>query len=231
MQVSLLTVHGMGGDKSTSHKKIVSNIKKHLGKDIDLVVYPVQFYAKIQANQDSFMERLGSIGYKFIRRYFISSFGDVGTIGYNSSEYQRTIQLIKTGVDSLNQRTDNAPMIVIAQSFGCQMFSSYMWDTKDYEGNKTIERLFTAGCNIPIFISGLTQEEIHPIGKPNIKFKWINFWFSNDLLGYPLELINTAYKSLVEDVKVRSFFPIISHTRYDVNRKVYKRIAKEINEL
>jgi hypothetical protein len=231
MKVGLLVIHGMGGDKSNSHAKLVANIKKSLDKDVELIVYPVKFYADFQKNQDALLSRLGKLGLCFARKYIISSLGDVGTIGYDSEEYKTTINLIKNGIDALNIRVEGGPIVVAAHSFGCQMFSCYMWDHMNSDINKNIGTFFSMGCNIPVFVSGINPEKIIPFDKPNNYFKWINFWFNNDLLGYPLSPINEAYNYLVDDIKVRSFIPILSHNRYDINRGVYKRIAKEVNRL
>lgn len=228
MKIGILTLKGMGEINENYSNSIIKNIKKHLNADIELVVYQVPYYVKHQNNQDRLMKDLGKMKFRRLRNFIISALGDVGTIGYQEDEYKHTMHLINNGIENLRGRTDT--QIVIAQSFGCQLFSCYMWDNWKSDNTKAIKRFFTTGCNIPVFISGMDKEDIVPFSKPNKEFRWLNFWYSNDILGYPLQKINDSYNILVEDHKMKGFaWPVMSHTKYDKKKQVYKTIAKEIN--
>lgn len=224
--VGVLYIHGMGKDKLNSHEKMINNIRKHT--NVEIVCEPVYYYEEIQDNQNAMIRRMGDLGLGVIRDFVISSLGDVGTIGYNSSLYVDTMESIRCGLRRLSHCKH---IVVIGHSFGCQMFSCFMWDESLSGRVWPIKRLFTTGCNIPIFVGGLDEDKIEPISKPHPDFKWINFWFSLDILGYPLAPLSPKYQLLVEDIKVKSMIPFLCHNMYDDCRAVYSRIAKEIEVL
>ena len=225
VKVGILHIHGMSKNKEGSHEELIGNIKKHT--KLELKVRPVYYYEEMQANQDAMLRRMGNIGLDKCRSFVISSLGDVGTVGYNEAPYRDTMARIKNGFEDLSDCTFIA---AITHSFGAQVLSCYIWDEMK-AGNKfeDLQFWFSTGCNIPAFVSGMAEDRICPIRKPHPTFKWINFWAATDILGFPLKPINAAYSALVEDVKVDSLIPFLSHSTYDGKREVYKRIAKELN--
>jgi len=233
MDVGILTLHGMGKDKEHSHERMVENIGSCLSEEISLFVEPVMYYKEMQENQGAMLGRMGHLGLSIMRDFVISSLGDVATIGYNYEAYAETMSSIELGVARLRRRlSKGSPIVVVAQSLGCQVFSSYIWDEQandiDYSD---IRRLFTTGCNIPIFVSGVNESDIIPFAPTCEDFKWVNFWARTDVLGYPLQQLCPAYNELVEDVKVWSFMPILSHLVYNEKPSVYERIAQEISDI
>jgi len=233
MKVGLLYLHGMGKNKAHSHEKLTKNIKKLLDDKIELVVEPVLYYEKMQKNQTKMLDRMGHLGLSLMRDFVISSLGDVATIGYDEEAYSDTMGNISAGLNQLRSQLPKDTIIVVAaQSLGCQVISNYLWDEQSKgNSNEDIELLFTTGCNIPIFIGGLSEETIIPFSPLSDKFKWINFWMRTDILGYPLQQLCPQYHDLVEDVKVPSFIPVMSHVLYNSRSRVYTRIAKEISKL
>jgi len=233
MKVGLLYLHGMGSDKENSYIKLTEHIVKLLDDQIDLVVEPVMYYEKMQKNQNLLLERMGRLGLGKLRGFVIGSLGDVATIGYDLDAYNDTMLNIETGLTKLRKSLPaGTPIVVVAHSLGCQVFSNYLWDSqKKGDLNQDIKLMFTTGCNIPIFISGLSEEDIKPFKRPSEEFKWVNFWIGGDILGYPLQNLCSAYDDLVEDVKVRSLIIVLSHIFYNRKRAVYKRIAKDISRM
>nr|VFK09841.1 MAG: hypothetical protein BECKLPF1236A_GA0070988_100287 [Candidatus Kentron sp. LPFa]VFK25688.1 MAG: hypothetical protein BECKLPF1236C_GA0070990_100248 [Candidatus Kentron sp. LPFa] len=67
----------------------------------------------------------------------------------------------------------------------------------------TLRRLYTTGCNIPIFVGG--HSEIKAIEPPTSDFKWLNFYNRYDVLGWPLEPVSKSYKKLVKDVPLKDW--------------------------
>src|SRR5258706_793428 len=78
---------------------------------------------------------------------------------------------------------------------------------------KSLHRLYTCGCNIPLFTAG--HDYIVPFKKPNASFKWLNFYSRNDVLGWPMQPLqgrrgvkdpqyknHPTYATLVEDHEV-----------------------------
>jgi len=233
MKVGLLYLHGMGKDKALSHKRLTSNIQKLLDDKIELSIEPVMYYEKMQRNQSSMLDRMGRLGLHRMRDFVISSLGDVATIGYDWNAYVDTMYNIDEGLSKLRERLpEGTPIIVVAQSLGCQVFSNYVWDEQSRDNNlNDIKLFYTTGCNIPIFISGLSEKDITPFKRISEEFRWVNFWIGTDVLGYPLQSLCPAYADLVEDVKIPSFLPIMSHVLYSRKSKVYTRIAKDISKM
>jgi len=236
MKIGILHIHGMGSDKKDIHKKIISNIAKTLQNtnNIELEIEPVLYYEEMQKNQKDLLKRMGNIGLGTIRKWIINDLGDVATLGSDEGTSNRVNRIIDNSINKLKLKIgDNGKIVVIAQSLGCQVFSSYL--NKRLKEGKTfpeIKLFFTTGCNIPIFISGMKKDDIKHFPPPSDGFKWINFWSKTDYLSYPLKSINIAYGEYVEDVRVRFWgLPFKVHTRYNQHKKVYRRISSEIKKL
>lgn len=233
-KIGILYIHGMGQKSEFPQKEMIDGIIERL-KDISEEPIEVHsraalYYKDMQVNQDKLLRKLGRIGRRKTRKFVISALGDVGTIGYNTSAYKNTTDIIKNSLIKMrSELPKGTPIVIIAQSLGCQVFSCFLWDElKAGNDHSDIAMLVTTGNNMPLFVSGLDADIIQPFDKPSTNFKWINFWAKSDMLGYPMQPINDRYKTLVEDIKVRSWIPILDHTTYDKRSKIHKRIAKEI---
>lgn len=227
LKIGILTIHGIGGDKENSHIPLIRNIQKSLPKGIYLEVEPVYYYHTMYQNQKDMIERMGNIGMDLTRRFLLQSIGDAGTVGYSTNKYNEAMDAVHSGLVSLKARIGNSPMIVIAKSFGCQIFSCYMWDNQHlYKENSPMDLFVTLGNNIPLFISGLADSQI----KTSIHSKWINFWSKKDVLGYPMANVSSCY-SFVEDISIPYAIPIVSHNKYKSSKKVVNRICEEILSL
>ena len=226
-------LHGIGGDKSSSHEKIIENIRKKLDKDIKLNVKAVKYLNTLNSNQEIMLKDMGKIGKMKSRILFLGSFGDAISIYANTKLYLEVMEKVKLGLEYLQTNYPNRPTAVYTQSLGCQIFSCYMWDNRNNysDKEKNIKAWFSTGNNMRGFFSGVPKEEIRPFPKPSPSFKWFNFWNRGDVLGYPMENINREYDCLLtKDIKVWGL-PIISHVNYNKKKKVYKKVAAIINDL
>ena len=68
----------------------------------------------------------------------------------------------------------------------------------------TLRYLYTTGCNIPIFVAAHAVRQIIPIDKPRPDFEWHNYYDKDDVLGWPLEDLSTAYSNLVTDHRINA---------------------------
>jgi hypothetical protein len=120
-------------------------------------------------------------------------------------------------------------------------------DETEFLKLKSLHRLFTCGCNIPLFTAG--HDYIVPFKKPNAAFKWLNFYSRNDVLGWPLQPLqgrrgakdpayreHPTYSRLVEDREIRAgkwwqFWNPLAHTSYLTNDRFIDPIVQEIEAL
>ena len=111
---------------------------------------------------------------------------------------------------------------------------------QEYERIKKIERIFTAGANITLFVAG--RPEVKPFAKPNDCFEWHNLYDEDDVLGWPLQQLppkdERSYADLVKverridvDGPCKSWNPL-SHNEYlGPGTEFIKHVVKEIEEL
>jgi hypothetical protein len=187
------------------------------------------------------------------------------------SPYWQTQHLILQRLDELfdeiaDDTAGEPPQLaIVAQSLGCQVMSNYIWDAQQplaYAGvwsaplddgvptdsprdrfrrMRSLRRLLTTGCNIPVFVAG--HSTIEPIDRRQLGagFRWINQFDPDDVLGWPLAQLSAAYAALVEDIEVnasgdtllgriKSLTPY-SHTQYWSTASVLDRIADALKEL
>ncbi|MNE49356.1 hypothetical protein D3C80_1438690 [compost metagenome] len=100
-----------------------------------------------------------------------------------------------------------------------------------------LQRLYTTGCNIPLFVAGHLRIEAI---KAHPDFKWFNFFDEDDVLGWPLRPLSPSYDRLVEDLAVnvgsglvgtlvKSWNPL-SHEGYWSDAAVVRHIASSIRQ-
>ena len=187
------------------------------------------------------------------------------------SPYWQTQRLILERLDELfDELVDEVDsglprLAIVAQSLGGQVISNYIWDAQQpraYAGiwngdldddtiagtprdrfrrMRSLQRLLTTGCNIPVFVAG--HAAIEPIDRRLLGagFRWINQFDPDDVLGWPLAQLSAAYAALVEDhavnasgdtllERIKSLSPY-SHTQYWSTQSVLDRIAGALREM
>ncbi len=213
-KLAVLAIHGIGTTGRGYSKKLETHLRRALGKASDEVCFvEVDYQKHLQENQEGLWERVRrGLRWSLLRRFLLFYFGDAAAVLYNSREpdsvylqVQRSIY--EAAAQALGKlESPDCPVVIIAQSLGCQIISSYLWDaqrnkglwaTRNTEGLEgeapdkntflklTTTRYFlTTGCNIPLIVSGLTVAV--PIDKPNAHFRWLNYYDRDDPLGWPL---------------------------------------------
>ncbi|MEM9235065.1 MAG: hypothetical protein AAGA69_12605 [Pseudomonadota bacterium] len=198
-----------------------------------------------------------------LRDFMIHGFGDAASLeaqkGWEGSPYFQAQQKILDALKLLyiQLQGDNRRVIVIAQSLGGQVISNYLWDAgrdpgkasagvwkqtpsfdsqdeEDFCRGKRIVRLITTGCNIPLFVAGIDEDKIEPIKKHWDQFQWHNYYDKDDILGWPLRGLNSAYADLVDDHAINvgfftSFTPF-SHTHYWDDRSFLRPLIAHIEQ-
>lgn len=235
--VALVTLHGMGETCKDYASPLTKFLQKNLEKSqFDRVHFENVFYQDIlQPNQRNVFCRMKPfVDWMRLRRFLLYSFSDAVSIESGkerkNSVYDQVQLRIMEALDSAFTAFGNQlyPVIVVAQSLGCQVMSNYVWDSqkrargcppnfgiwrdgdtqrepngspKDrFRRLESLRVLFTTGCNIPIFVAG--HGEIVAVNPLNKEFKWQNYYDEDDVLGWPLRPLSKSYCELVDDFEI-----------------------------
>lgn len=271
--IALVTIHGMGDTERDYYTEFYTEIKKSLGKATwDKVIFKSIYYQDVlQGNQEAIFNRMrDQIDWMKLRKFLLYGFSDAASLEYKkdaiNSPYFLTQKIIMQTMDEIFDESEEQelPVIVLAQSLGCQVISSYIWDAdpahqvsagvwsvqnndgvahgspKDsFRRMKTLQRLYTTGCNIPIFVSG--HKKIEAITPPAPSFRWHNFFDEDDVLGWPLKPLSPSYEQLVEDISINAGGGLIgaitkswnpfSHGQYWTDSEVVGHLSSAIKQL
>ena len=238
-KLGILTLHGMGKPPKEEDQKFDDKLRKELkrlwNKSIrdEIAFQRVNYHPAMQGNQEETLKRMNNnfnLGWDGVREFFMHAFSDATTYHQfpeqPGSAYHKIHHKVKDRLEQLQDKLESpsSPIVVIANSLGCQVISNYIWDAQKNRGIwKTdtpsnihkctnLKLMITTGCNIPLFVSGL--HTIEPFTKPNPEFRWLNFFDKDDVLGWPLQPLSDSYKELVEDRPIQTGITPWSHTRY-----------------
>lgn len=270
--VGFITIHGMGDTPENYSEDLKQAVRAELGDaKWDKIAFKSLYYQEIlQENQNEIFDRMKPhIDWMQLRRFLLFGFSDAASLEHKKSSktsaYYKTQKMILDGLDEVFDALGKTgkPVVLIAQSLGCQVISNYIWDSQQpapkvgvfskplndgvapgsaqdkFRRLKSLQRFFTTGCNIPIFVAGHT--DIKAIKPPNNKFTWQNFFDEDDVLGWPLKPLSPSYEALVEDIPVNAGGGILghlvkswnpfSHKLYWSDREVVKPLARALADL
>ncbi len=205
-----------------------------------------------------------------LRRFLLYGLSDAAGLERRASEagspYERVQAIIR---DTLSRAFSfvggTKPVILIAHSLGAQVLSNYIWDAQqrratrgvwrapetergseldDFLRLKSLRCLYTTGCNIPLFVSGFPEDAIKPIRTTGegYSIRWKNFYDEDDVLGWPLKPLSSAYRNAVHSDRAvnangTSFASLaaswspFSHSGYWTDADVVKPLAQDIQGL
>lgn len=269
--LGVLTIHGMGETPKNYHADFYGRLRDEVGEaQWGRVVFKALYYQNIiQGNQEDIFRRMRhQLDWMKLRKFLLYGFSDAATLEYKkeapASPYLRTQQMILHTLDEVFDEAGSVPVVIVAQSLGGQVISSYIWDAQRPSGAsvgvwhgsrgdgvasgserdrfrrlQTLRRLYTTGCNIPLFVAG--HPSIEAINAPHGGFRWFNFFDEDDVLGWPLRQLSPSYDRLVEDLEVnaggglvgtliKSWNPL-SHEGYWSASAVVGHIAASIRQL
>ncbi|MEX0301082.1 MAG: hypothetical protein AB3N24_01545 [Leisingera sp.] len=230
-----------------------------------LITQKVFYQNILQTNQENYFARVRQdIDWKKLRQFMLYGICDAASLESQKIGEQSPYFIAQTRILEAFRAVyrelegNNRRVIVAAQSLGGQVLSNYLWDasrtekpahgvwssppafeTEEEEAfcrGKSIVRLNTTGCNIPIFVAGRDPEEIKPIPRPNGSFEWHNYYDEDDVLGWPLRALSSSYAQLVTaDHQINSggmasFFNPLSHTGYWEDKDFLRPLAEQIRQ-
>lgn len=260
-KLGILTIHGMGMQLADYANDLISGLTPLLKPDLshNVAFETIHYHGLSHLEQEKLWERMDRNGLNWdgLRKLFLFAFADATAHHVrpelDSSLYRRVSKEIRNSINALQHRLDDAdtPVVIIAQSLGCQVISNYIWDAQrgkgiwesetpsSFEKLENTKLMITTGCNIPLFVAGL--EKIEAIAPPNESFEWFNYYDKDDILGWPLKPLSQGFenaydKVVTEDIpidsgKLPNNFTPFSHLGYWRDKDFLDSIAKKINQL
>jgi hypothetical protein len=168
--------------------------------------------------------------------------------------------VVARGFRNLAERAgENAPLCVIAHSLGTVIASNYLYDlhkgfaflpdsVRKHHQKTTLEKgetlafFYTLGSPIALWSLRYTDFGLPitvPSPKlathhPNINSEWVNFYDPDDVMGFPLRPLNSAYRKMVKkDVAINAGSFLVSwsplaHLEYWQDNDVIEPIATSL---
>lgn len=135
---ALITLHGMGQTELDYAAELFAGVRSRLGTQAARVRFePVYYQRKLQENQDEVWRRMSSetrLGWQSLRKFVLFSLSDAVDIETGKDEPKSSYLAAQTNIarTMLSARGDAAvqPLVVIAQSLGGHVFSSYLYDAQ-----------------------------------------------------------------------------------------------------
>ncbi|CAA0085264.1 Uncharacterised protein [BD1-7 clade bacterium] len=259
-EIALITLHGMGENPKNYAQPLAKNLQQTMGDAWRKVSFQqVQYADLLQKPQNKLWQDMisapgNNMDFQKLRRFFLHSFGDAGSLEYsarhNQDKYLATQQTIQTALlNALNDlgNDPSKPVVIIAHSLGCQVICNYLWDAQhnrhifDAAPSRSAQQnqflrlhslagLITIGCNIPLFVSGIDQRQC--FAAPNDQFRWDNYYDPDDVLGWPLKQMGDSF-SIVNDQPLDvgsalTGWTPLSHTQYWTDEGVSERVARRL---
>lgn len=281
---ALLCMHGMGNLTRNEFQSDIAKLRQKLAERLSAgrfseIYIPTSgiFYSDLtQQQEDDVWEAMATQGglntgfvrrntINRIRRFIISGFSDATAFsGFNSSatkqQYTNVQQRIYDALTDVFNTCGEVPIIIVSQSLGCQIISSYIWDAQIYWRNtkfgtnfgidsrsiwnnhqstskdsflclQSLKTWFTTGCNIPIFVSGFRNVRAIHNRQYEYDFDWINYFDYDDVLGYPLAPLGVLFDSTDTTGPGRPYTDVVTDIQVNANDGILGAITSSWNPM
>ena len=136
--VILVPVHGMGETKSNFADGLRRRLQDELGPDWSRVEFAPVFYQDVlQPNQSRVMKAMKreDIDWLRLREFVLYGFSDAAGLEHaawrSGSAYEQVQDIIMNTLAGAYWSAGGAkPVVLVAQSLGCQVMSNYIWDAQ-----------------------------------------------------------------------------------------------------
>jgi len=259
-KIAIMSFYGMGSQTNSYYDILYKELENRFSQELDNRIkrVSVDYHTLFNTNQSNVWARMKDetdLDCRRLREFMLKSFSDAVTTEHMpekpDSLYLKIQKLIKEELDGVIASTvgEPIPVIIFAYSLGCEIISNYIWDAQHCKGIwtnteptpfqslETCSLMFTCGCNIPLFVSGL--DKIQSFARPNPDFKWFNYYDKDDILGWPLKPLNkpednspNSYQKLVtKDIAINTGWNPLSHSDYWTDKHFLDPVANKIKEL
>ena len=231
-KVGVLLVHGLGAVADDFAHDTIQELREKVsgrGLNREEIAWESVYWAPLLSERENRLWVDLSADYDLnwakLRKFFINAFGSSNayhsTSGRRGEFYQQLHDLVHHSLKELRTKLGgDRPLIVIAHSLGSEIISNYIWDRQSgkeverygataFERMETLAGLVTLGSSIPL--ATVACQEIASIKFPPPQLpeklarraKWLNFYDSDDVLGWPLKPLSASYSEAVtEDIEV-----------------------------
>lgn len=255
----VLVIPGSGTKKAGFSKGLQKELTKNLRKTSLFDNYSVIEFrpfneAGIDQNQEELFARMDAKnrlgGILSLRKVVLHVVGDAVLFDHDAkapnSAYRKIHHCLKERIETINalmKGYDESHLVIVASSMGIYVLSSYIWDADhslgifsenpaSAENNlRNLNHLATIGCNIPLYVSALKENDIVAIDKRNPEFTWNNYYDKDNVLGWPLQPLSPTYRTLVTDHEIRSGAYVGAHVRYWDDKEFVKPLAERMVEV
>jgi hypothetical protein len=206
-----------------------------------------------QPDQDALKERLSVRG---LLRYFVGYMGDAvaySKLAYPPDKYGEIQHRFAASIRRAAEGTggEEARLTLIAHSLGTVIASDGLYDllkAQAFPANLRLANVFTLGSPIALYALRYGLANFTKPIRPEV---WVNFYYPQDVIGYPLKPLNEAYaQAVTEDVlllpregtgvlsgvarmfaaRLPGVGPVLAHSWYFTNRRVIERIGRTLAE-
>jgi hypothetical protein len=266
-KVVVVCIHGMGAQYKVGKQEpgeisfsagMRAKVANRFGVGFEEDVCWTELYWAdiLQDRQESFAHALRTQGLESrLRTFVLYNLSDPACYQQGHNEADSSYERIHARITESLRRIDTmvpagTPVIFAAHSLGGHILSNYIYDAManpatprhlPVSGFAGFRRLYTFGCNIPVFM--MAVKHIKAITFPGMGDKgenspwWVNLYDRDDPLGFPLGYIGGTYNELAAarelvDIEINAGgLPInmtpFSHNEYWTDKDVYGRITDD----
>jgi hypothetical protein len=235
-EVIVLAVHGMGDTGPDFAGGLERRLARRMGADWERIYFGSVYYQGVfQENEERVMRAMRRVPLDSValRKFVLFGFSDATGLEREAQKanrpYQQVQEIIRRTLKRAHDCTGGPrPVVLIAQSLGCQVMSNYLWDAQKRAPRRGVWRtprtrrgtpldsflrlkhlryFYTTGCNIPIFLAGFPEQDIVAVkvDRSGYAFCWKNFYDRDDVLGWPLKPLCASYEAAVHaDIEVNA---------------------------
>jgi hypothetical protein len=138
-KVALLTVHGMGETDVGYASDLFDRLARRIGaRWIDVSTHSVYYQDILQGNEAEVWRRIddqAKVRYDNLRKFLLFGFADAAGLENGKEQpdsvyVDAQVEIASMLYDACRQLGGSGPVVVISQSLGCQVFSSYLYDAQ-----------------------------------------------------------------------------------------------------
>jgi hypothetical protein len=144
-KAALIAVHGMGNTPPDYNATLLKKIGQRLGPQFsDLHVGSVYYQGELQANEEKVWQRVAqSVNWTALRKFVLFGFADATGLECGKeapcSMYTMAQTIIAAELyKALQAMGGPGPVVMVAQSLGCQVASCYFWDAQTARSGKPV---------------------------------------------------------------------------------------------